>query len=287
MKSQLHYENYDLKDLPGEFWADILGFEGYFQASTMGRIKSLPRQVSNGRGGYISVKGGILRQHLEKKTGILRISLKKNNHTTTFPVGSCVFYAFNPSKYEIREGHEVAHLNKIVCDNKLFNLRFVTCKESKAIDFKIHPDKYDHNTTRGKDRTKHYNSLTEKTCKKCEDTKPISEFYYGLNTCRKCQAKNDYVSKFGKLPTPLNMVRLTDINNKEVFEFIGLNNPECPLATATILKYAASGEICHPYRSKTRTRSFKVEVTKIDRWTKQPLTDEEVKQRTTKLTKKK
>ena len=39
----LPYQNKSLADIPGEIWKDIPGFEGYYQASTAGRIKSLDR----------------------------------------------------------------------------------------------------------------------------------------------------------------------------------------------------------------------------------------------------
>ena len=42
-----------------EIWKDILGYEGYYQISNKGRIKSLDRYVER-KGKFIKVKGKIL-----------------------------------------------------------------------------------------------------------------------------------------------------------------------------------------------------------------------------------
>ena len=38
----------DLKDLPGEKWKDVVGYEGLYLVSNKGRIKSLPHRVKRG-----------------------------------------------------------------------------------------------------------------------------------------------------------------------------------------------------------------------------------------------
>ena len=35
------YKNLSLEDLPNEEWRDVVGYEGLYQVSNMGRIKSL------------------------------------------------------------------------------------------------------------------------------------------------------------------------------------------------------------------------------------------------------
>ncbi len=40
----------NLQNFPGEKWADIEGYEGWFQISNYGRIKSLFRLVKNNNG---------------------------------------------------------------------------------------------------------------------------------------------------------------------------------------------------------------------------------------------
>lgn len=37
------YQNLSLEDLPNEFWRDVVGYEGIYQVSNLGRVKSLDR----------------------------------------------------------------------------------------------------------------------------------------------------------------------------------------------------------------------------------------------------
>lgn len=37
-----------------EIWKDVVGFNGFYKVSNLGRIKSMPRMVSNGHGHYTS-----------------------------------------------------------------------------------------------------------------------------------------------------------------------------------------------------------------------------------------
>lgn len=51
--------------LSGEIWKDIPDFDGSFQISNIGRVKSLDRTVSHSRCGTQFVKGRILKQNLK------------------------------------------------------------------------------------------------------------------------------------------------------------------------------------------------------------------------------
>ena len=54
-----------------EIWKDIVGYEGYYQVSNMGRVKSLDRHI---RGNNNIVRGMILTP-LKTKGGYLRVAL--------------------------------------------------------------------------------------------------------------------------------------------------------------------------------------------------------------------
>ena len=66
--------------MPGELWKDIPGFEGTFQASSLGRIKSIDRLIPHPRLKQQFVKGQILSQSVSKnqnlKTGEPTIDLR-------------------------------------------------------------------------------------------------------------------------------------------------------------------------------------------------------------------
>lgn len=57
------YKNLQLTDLPNEVWVDVIGYDGYYQISNMGRLKSLDRITSNNR----FLKSKILKVQFRKK----------------------------------------------------------------------------------------------------------------------------------------------------------------------------------------------------------------------------
>ena len=59
-----------------EIWKDIKGYEGLYQVSNLGRIKSLDKKTKNKNGEFIK-KGKILKQ-CENSKGYLRIQLTSN-----------------------------------------------------------------------------------------------------------------------------------------------------------------------------------------------------------------
>ena len=59
-----------------EIWKDIKGYEGLYQVSNLGRIKSLDKKTKNKNGEFIK-KGKILKQS-ENSKGYLRIQLTSN-----------------------------------------------------------------------------------------------------------------------------------------------------------------------------------------------------------------
>lgn len=59
-----------------EIWKDIQGYEGLYQVSNLGRVKSLKR-LSNDRGGYRAIEEKIKNVRLCRK-GYQIINLSKN-----------------------------------------------------------------------------------------------------------------------------------------------------------------------------------------------------------------
>lgn len=53
----------DISDLPNEKWVDVIGYDGYYQISNKGRLKSLERITSNNR----LLKSKILKIQFRKK----------------------------------------------------------------------------------------------------------------------------------------------------------------------------------------------------------------------------
>ncbi|HYH13600.1 MAG TPA: NUMOD4 domain-containing protein [Flavisolibacter sp.] len=96
------YQNKQAADLIGEFWKEIPGFEGYFQVSSLGRVKSLDRTIPHSRCGTQFVKGRILSQNPKKHfnaftkdyTIILHVCLMLENKRYEYPVRRLVYAAF-------------------------------------------------------------------------------------------------------------------------------------------------------------------------------------------------
>ena len=106
-----------------EIWKDIPGYEGYYQASTLGRIKSLPRHVPKRNGGTVFIKGGIRKQVIDNK-GYFTIMLNKETEIT-YKVHSLIAMAFlnhRPCGYKT----VVDHINNIHTDNRAVNLQITT-----------------------------------------------------------------------------------------------------------------------------------------------------------------
>lgn len=97
-----------------EQWKDIVGYEGLYQVSDMGRVKSLPRQTTSGI---------ILKSAIRHESGHLGVTLCKNGKRKTYCVHQLIlitFVGFCPN------GMECCHNNGIKTDNRLNNLRYDT-----------------------------------------------------------------------------------------------------------------------------------------------------------------
>ena len=110
----LNYEN--------EIWKDILNYEGLYQVSNLGRVKSLERFDALGH----RLKEKILKPGINQY-GYYQVALCKQSVQKHYMVHRLVWSAFNSS---IPEGLQVNHINEIKSDNRLENLNLMTCKEN-------------------------------------------------------------------------------------------------------------------------------------------------------------
>ena len=101
-----------------EIWKDIKGFEGLYQVSNLGRIKSLKRPYG--------LKEKILKPQIDHR-GYYRVDLWKQSIGKHYKVHRLVWETFNGS---IPEGFQVNHINEIKSDNRLENLNLMTPKEN-------------------------------------------------------------------------------------------------------------------------------------------------------------
>ena len=101
-----------------EKWKDIKGYEGYYQISNLGRIKSLPRDVGSNR----CKKETIMKTSIDKD-GYEHLVLCKDGKQKHFRVNRLVAQAFipNPNNYPV-----VNHKDENKTNNDVKNLEWCT-----------------------------------------------------------------------------------------------------------------------------------------------------------------
>lgn len=105
-----------------EIWKDINGYEGLFQVSSNGVIRSLDRYLPMPNGGEKLVKGRIIKQYITSN-GYMIVNLGKNRKY----VHRLVAEHFIPNPNNLPQ---IDHINTDKTDNRVCNLRWVTHKEN-------------------------------------------------------------------------------------------------------------------------------------------------------------
>jgi len=120
------YKCLALADLPGEVWKDIIGFEGYYQISNMGRVKGMHRPL---------IRLGRVYKYACKKllaltfagAGYLRIILCKDGVKKSHYVHILVANAFIPNP---ENKPTVNHKKGIKTDNRATEIEWATRSEN-------------------------------------------------------------------------------------------------------------------------------------------------------------
>lgn len=111
-----------------ENWKDIEGYEGLYQVSNIGRIKSMDRIVNN-NGGAEYRKGRVLKLDTYRG-GYKQIHLSKDGKVTTLKVHRLVAKAFPEICGEWFEGCEIDHIDGVKDNNKATKLKVCTKSEN-------------------------------------------------------------------------------------------------------------------------------------------------------------
>lgn len=116
-----------------EIFKDIPGYEGLYQVSNLGNVKSLPRKICNHKGCHIS-KEKILKPGLS--IGYLSVVLSDKITEKTFRVHILVARAFLNHFTDGTTKLVIDHINNIKTDNKVENLQIITNRENCSKDAK-------------------------------------------------------------------------------------------------------------------------------------------------------
>jgi hypothetical protein len=114
-----------------EIWKDIKGYEGHYQVSNLGRVKSLSRIVNRGGiRGNMALDEKILKQYNHYK-GYKTIQFKVDGKIKTYKVHQLVAMAFlghTPSGMSFI----IDHFDNDKSNNNVSNLRIVTNRENTS-----------------------------------------------------------------------------------------------------------------------------------------------------------
>lgn len=109
-----------------EIWKDVIGYEGLYKVSNLGRVKSLERTVRNNKDGGIRVVGERILKNVHDGH-YLGVTLCKSESQKRIRVHQLVAKAFIDNSHNKKH---VNHINGIRTDNKVSNLEWLTPKEN-------------------------------------------------------------------------------------------------------------------------------------------------------------
>ena len=109
-----------------EEWKDIKGYEGYYQVSNLGRVRSLDRIVITKDNRKLPIKGVVL--HLFKnRNGYFQVQLCKGNKTKHHRIHRLVAENFLP---RVLYKTDVNHIDGNKSNNRITNLEWCTKEEN-------------------------------------------------------------------------------------------------------------------------------------------------------------
>ena len=107
-----------------EIWKDVVGYEGIYQVSSMGNVRSIDREIVDVNGNIRKYTGNTMKLELSKE-GYWRVGLNYKGSKVKFLVHRLVAMAFIPNPNNLPE---INHKNEIKNDNRVGNLEWCTSK---------------------------------------------------------------------------------------------------------------------------------------------------------------
>lgn len=150
-----------------EIWKPVVGWEGHYEVSDAGRVRSLDVDRLDKNGRAWRKKGSIHGQHA-KPNGYIYVNLKSSPRKKRRYVHQLVLESFVGPR---PDGHEACHDNGDRSDNRLENLRWDTISENR-LDI---------------GRMGRHNEGSKTHCDNGHEFNSVNTFYYGPeNRWRRC-----------------------------------------------------------------------------------------------------
>lgn len=120
-----------------EEWRDIKGYEGYYQVSNLGRVRSLDREVLSKGGSFRKVRSRVL-LNIKSYSGYLLVNLFKEGKGESLRVHRLVMLSF--MYIDNNEELHVNHIDGNKLNNNLCNLEWSTPTDNieHAFENKLH-----------------------------------------------------------------------------------------------------------------------------------------------------
>lgn len=117
-----------------EIWKPVVGFEGCYEISNMGRLKGVARWITDSKGRSRFLDGGIISLYVCKNNGYKMRGLSKNGERKYATIHRLVAEAFVP---KVPGKEYINHKNGVKTDNRAENLEW-TDKRGNALHAVYH-----------------------------------------------------------------------------------------------------------------------------------------------------
>lgn len=114
----------NLISLENEIWKPVLGYEGLYEVSNFGRVKSIDRTIKH-INDFTCIRQGKIKTPYIRKDGYLTVSLSRENKIRNPYIHRLAMEAFFG-----KSNLHIDHRNGDIKNNYLYNLEYVTPREN-------------------------------------------------------------------------------------------------------------------------------------------------------------